>query len=237
MAELLRAARDVGPTASQKAALAAHLGVAGHASWWGLAAKGLAVVAVAGGGALGVAAGLSSSQQAEQASLPGLVSTPRNGADSEADASSPPDSLESQLSKARPSAEAPPSAGVARDSLVVGSARVDQDELAGKASEPTGSRSELRPRSQEAGKKTLAASAGPSEAQLLSAARAAIGERADRALRLLDDHERLYPRGVLAQEREVLRVRALKAAGDDAAASARAREFREAHPDSVHSTE
>jgi len=50
------------------------------------------------------------------------------------------------------------------------------------------------------------------------------------ALRLLDEHERRYPSGQLAQERERLRIQALVATGDMAQARSRAAAFRKQHP-------
>ncbi len=79
-------------------------------------------------------------------------------------------------------------------------------------------------------------SAQPSEAQLLSAARGLISKDPKGALSILAQHESLYPHGILGQEREVLRVRALKEAGQLNSAQKEAEEFRKAHPDSAHTT-
>lgn len=74
----------------------------------------------------------------------------------------------------------------------------------------------------------------PSEAHLLSRARASLATDPARSLALLAQHERLYPRGALAEEREVLEVRALQKTGRDQAAAQEAAEFRKQHPDSIH---
>lgn len=243
LAELLRAARHARPTASQKAAVAAHLGVLGHASWWGVAAIGLTVMAVAGGGAFGVAAGNSAfSENSGESTPPGLVSAAADAVDSDAVRSAETGHLGADRLEASPSTEASSLESEAQRSMEVAAASASDSELlaakAARASEQTRPKLQSRPRAQ--GAELPAPTAGsvkPSETQLLSAARGALRESPLRALELLAQHEGLYPRGVLAQEREVLRVRALKAAGQDAAALARARDFRNAHPDSVHSTD
>jgi hypothetical protein len=53
------------------------------------------------------------------------------------------------------------------------------------------------------------------------------------AIGTLKKHAATYPRGDLAQEREVLWVRALRASGNDAAAQERARAFRRNYPSSL----
>jgi TolA-binding protein len=53
------------------------------------------------------------------------------------------------------------------------------------------------------------------------------------AIAALQKHARRFPKGELAQEREVLLVRALRASGDDAAAQKRAKDFRKKFPDSL----
>ena len=58
-----------------------------------------------------------------------------------------------------------------------------------------------------------------------------------RALRLLEESRRLFPAGVLQQERERLSVEALVKAGRHAEASARARAFLRRYPDSPHAGE
>jgi outer membrane protein assembly factor BamD (BamD/ComL family) len=72
------------------------------------------------------------------------------------------------------------------------------------------------------------------EAQLLREADAALraGDTAG-AARLLDDHARLFPQGVLAEERDFQRVVLLCAAGKADAARGAASRFLSAYPQSV----
>jgi TolA-binding protein len=72
------------------------------------------------------------------------------------------------------------------------------------------------------------------ELAALDAARAALqaGDGA-RALGLLSDHARKFPRGRLHLEAEVLRIEALARTGNRAAAASRARRFLDRHPNSV----
>ena len=53
------------------------------------------------------------------------------------------------------------------------------------------------------------------------------------ALSTLRRHARLYPHGALAEEREVLWVKALRAQGDDDGAERRAKDFRRNFPSSL----
>jgi hypothetical protein len=72
------------------------------------------------------------------------------------------------------------------------------------------------------------------EQALLADARAAMqSSDAVRALAILDDHARRFPRGQLAEERDAVRVAALWRAGDHDAARRRADEFARRHPDSL----
>jgi len=74
----------------------------------------------------------------------------------------------------------------------------------------------------------------PTEASLLVAARKQLTREPGEALALLRKHGQVYPNGALAQERELLRVRALKALGRQKAAEKAAKKFTQEHPDSVH---
>ena len=56
----------------------------------------------------------------------------------------------------------------------------------------------------------------------------------DRALALAADHARAYPKGALAQEREVIAIEALVAQGRSTEARSRAASFRSAYPSSAH---
>jgi hypothetical protein len=56
----------------------------------------------------------------------------------------------------------------------------------------------------------------------------------DRALAIAGEHARIHPRGMLAQEREVIAIEALLASGQPDRARARAAAFRTAYPSSSH---
>jgi hypothetical protein len=56
-------------------------------------------------------------------------------------------------------------------------------------------------------------------------ARRALPSDPARALELADNHRALYPRGLLAQEREMIAIDALESLGREAAARARALTF------------
>jgi hypothetical protein len=72
------------------------------------------------------------------------------------------------------------------------------------------------------------------ERRLLDAARGAV-EREDgaSALTATAEHERKYPNGILAQEREAIAVRALLLLGRNAEARTRVSRFRATFPDSL----
>lgn len=65
----------------------------------------------------------------------------------------------------------------------------------------------------------------PSESQLLNQAHAALSKDPRRALTLTARHRKLYPNGVLSQEREVIEIDAMKRLGQKRAAEQRAAEF------------
>jgi len=72
------------------------------------------------------------------------------------------------------------------------------------------------------------------ERQLLDGARSALARgQGSRALELTKEHERTFRRGILAQEREALAVRALLSLGRVDEARARTERFRRSYPDSV----
>lgn len=77
------------------------------------------------------------------------------------------------------------------------------------------------------------AAPAPSELSLIQQAEAARSHSAE-ALAILARHEQLYPRGALAQEREVLAVEMLLKAGNATQASARAQRFEAVNPGSAH---
>lgn len=69
------------------------------------------------------------------------------------------------------------------------------------------------------------------ERALLDQARRALNEGDDeRALALVDTHAKTFPRGVLGEERDVLRIQALAAKGEIDAARAAATTFRQKYP-------
>jgi hypothetical protein len=77
------------------------------------------------------------------------------------------------------------------------------------------------------------ASPAVEEARLVAEVREAVrAGRGTEALALLADLQRRFPGGVLGQEREILEIEALAAAGRRAVASARAEAFLRAHPES-----
>lgn len=82
--------------------------------------------------------------------------------------------------------------------------------------------------------KAQAAEPTPSEAQLLMAARKAMPDDAEQALRLLSQHQQHYADGVFVPEREVLAIEALRSLGRAAEASSRLRQFKAQYPGSFH---
>ncbi len=72
------------------------------------------------------------------------------------------------------------------------------------------------------------------EATLLEKARALVVSDPNKALALTREHARRFPRGVLAQEREVIGIEALRRLGRQTEADDRANHFREAYPGSAH---
>jgi hypothetical protein len=73
-----------------------------------------------------------------------------------------------------------------------------------------------------------------SELDLMRDAKAALAVDPNQALSILNRHARLYPAGVLAQEREVLAIDALLRLGRKHEASARAARFSSNYPASAH---
>ena len=72
------------------------------------------------------------------------------------------------------------------------------------------------------------------EQALLDPARAALAHGdGSAALARLSAHERAFPNGALAQEREAMTIRALALAGDGTRARGRAQSFRSRYPDSL----
>jgi hypothetical protein len=69
---------------------------------------------------------------------------------------------------------------------------------------------------------------------LLERARQALATDPSRALALAQQHERLFPNGVLRQEREVIAIEALRRLGRSTQASERANQFETQYPASAH---
>jgi hypothetical protein len=72
------------------------------------------------------------------------------------------------------------------------------------------------------------------EDQLLERARRALASDPNRALSLTREHARTYPSGVLAQEREVIAIEALRRLGRGSEADARRGTFEQRYPQSAH---
>jgi hypothetical protein len=79
-----------------------------------------------------------------------------------------------------------------------------------------------------------AAVSGAAEVELITRAQALLDSQPSAALTALDDHERLYPGGMLREERETLRIDAEWALGRHSVALSRARAFVQRYP---HSTQ
>jgi hypothetical protein len=73
-----------------------------------------------------------------------------------------------------------------------------------------------------------------SELELLFDARKALPTQPTAALRLLDEHAARFPRGMLAPEREVLAIEALRTLGRTTEATQRLRRFQSQFPESIH---
>jgi hypothetical protein len=82
--------------------------------------------------------------------------------------------------------------------------------------------------------KPSAKAGGPSEAELLERARRLVGSNPAGALELAQQHRARFAGGVLAQEREVIAIDALRRLGRVKEAEARAQAFERAFPNSAH---
>ncbi len=76
----------------------------------------------------------------------------------------------------------------------------------------------------------------PSELELLTQARRLVRSDSRSAIAVLTRHATLFPRGVFAEEREVLAVEAFARSGDTRVARNRAEAFIRAHPNTAHRT-
>jgi hypothetical protein len=81
---------------------------------------------------------------------------------------------------------------------------------------------------------TGGAAMAPSELEVLRDARLALRPSPAHALELTDEHRRLYPRGTMTQERELIAISALVALGRRAAALSRAESFERQYPGSPY---
>ena len=72
------------------------------------------------------------------------------------------------------------------------------------------------------------------EVDFLRRAQAALASSPSEALKMADDYPSVYPRGILAQEREVIAIDALARLGRRREAALRAEAFRSAFPRSAH---
>lgn len=205
MGEMLSAAQKVGPSAVERAALAGKLGVAASGLWIVPLLKGLAATAVVVGGVWGAAA---------------LGRSPEASPSPSAATSAPTRAVE-------------PGESSVTD-LAAESDQEQQD--APQAVEPA----VVADPAPKKVAKSIADSNGktqptkPSEASLIGRAKGALETSPSQALTALSEHAKLYPSGVLAEEREVLRIRALKNLGRERAAEAQQEKFHREHPESVH---
>lgn len=74
----------------------------------------------------------------------------------------------------------------------------------------------------------------PSESSLLDAARRSLATQPERTIALANQHRALYPQGMLAQEREMLVVEALRRLGRTDEAKRHDDEFKSRYPSSMH---
>jgi len=83
---------------------------------------------------------------------------------------------------------------------------------------------------------TSARAASPvrDEAAILESARAQLASNPAQALALTAEHVKLFPRGVLSQEREVIAIAALRRLGRSVEAERRAEAFDRSYPHSAH---
>ena len=82
--------------------------------------------------------------------------------------------------------------------------------------------------------KALPKPAGQAEFELIGQARARMESAPAEALRLVAEHARLFPSGVLVQERELIAIESLERSGRTAEAQARAQRFAMRFPGSAH---
>lgn len=91
------------------------------------------------------------------------------------------------------------------------------------------------PKVKQTARRAPATSTLPKEVAALDRVRSALAQdEPQRALRLIQNYRKRYPRGDLRQEATVLEVRALEAQGDRDEASDLKEDFLQQHPDSAH---
>ncbi|MCC6215181.1 MAG: hypothetical protein IT376_09950 [Polyangiaceae bacterium] len=108
---------------------------------------------------------------------------------------------------------------------------------AGSAEAATSAQGEAPPQPQAGTSPSAAAkpaNSGAAEVSLLATAQAALRSDPSRALALVSEHERRFPHGALVQEREVVRIEALRRLGKAGEARDRASKFERDYPDSAH---
>jgi hypothetical protein len=105
---------------------------------------------------------------------------------------------------------------------------------AGAAPTPSGAASGAPSASAGANPRGAAARPAESEAELLERARAALASNPARALALTEQVRTRFPAGVLAQEREVIAIEALKRLGRSDEAARRAADFARRYPGSAY---
>jgi hypothetical protein len=83
-------------------------------------------------------------------------------------------------------------------------------------------------------RRTAAGKPQSPETAIIEQARRQLQSDPAQALALTETHRKLYPRGILAQEREVIAIEALARLGKSTAAEKRANAFRAKQPHSIH---
>ncbi len=234
LASLLEVAQAVGPTSAQKAALATQLG-AGSGVFWTLPTIMKAILT--GGLVLGVG---SATYQMGSAPAAATHARPPSGHVARAAEPSYAPPFPMAASSATPNPGSAEPSPVPKASVATAAAPEPQrDDSTRKVPSARASSPRVLAPRQATGHAapSVVRVDRPSEARLLASARAALTKDPEKALKFVRQHQALYPQGMLAQEREVLKVSALRQAGQDAEAQEAAASFRKTHPDSVHHLE
>ena len=214
---LLKASKDAGPTLAEKAALGARLGVSTTGLWLTPTLKAI----LASGG---IAAAVIAYQVLGPRPQPETTETTETPAASSA-----------QVKQVKPVPQVLPGATLTTEPKQEQAPTAPNTESSeGHASTDASRRSPSQSQSAPGANKTSSPRKLPTEAQLLSQARHALENAPKQALALIQAHEKNYPRGVLTQEREVLKVKALQNLGQTEAAAATEKQFRTEHPESIH---